>query len=441
MSFILNCLQFLQFKLYFQTNTMKKTLILISILVTISAYSQVGINTETPKATLDITGKPTNTSVVDGIIIPRISGDELTAKDAIYGAEQTGTMIYVTSPSSTPDVKTVEVTAEGFYYFDGSIWKTVRGGSDINLYNANGTLTGFRTVSMPSSSHLKFEAVENAGFEVSTGSGIISFTGREQGTRINLNTVQINSQINLGTEGRFSNIKLSTSGDAVSNVLLQPDVIHTNVGIGTYDPTAKLHTNGTVRHEGLTVKNDNTKFVTTDADGNIETRSSASFLPVILVGGDGENFTSSSSTISSVSGANTEQTLATKSFTIATKSSVTFTYSIAVSNILDSTGNIIGDAMERLIGAKLQWASPQPVSSPFSAGTAFSNSSIPFSTGGFSEYVNGSYYLNGSRTIVMEAGTYNVDVISFLKTHPNDSGGIRATFVGDQLDVVAMPLQ
>lgn len=419
---------------------MKKTLLFFTALISMSVYSQVGINTENPKATLDVAGFPANAAAVDGIIIPRISGDELTAKDNLYGADQTGTIIYATSAASTPDVKTAEVTTVGFYYFDGSIWKTVGGGSDINLYKDNGTLTGFRTVSMPSGTNLKFEAEENSGFEVSTGSGIISFTGREQGTRINLNTIQINSQINLGTEGRFSNIKLSTSGDAVSNVLLQPDVVHTNVGIGTFDPTAKLHTNGTLRHEGLTVKNDNTKFMTTDADGNVETRSSASFLPVILVGGDGLPFTASPATVSSFSN-DTDHNLGTYSFTIARRSAVTFTYSIAVSDIADETGNPIGDSTPRYIGARLQWASPQPSGSAFTAGNAFSHASMLFGTGGSSGYVNGIFYLNGSRTIAMEAGTYNVSVISTLKTEVSSGIGTSATFVGNQFDVVAVPLQ
>ena len=52
---------------------MKKCILGIAIAISYStAYAQVGINTENPKALLDI--QATNTSeIVDGILIPRVS--------------------------------------------------------------------------------------------------------------------------------------------------------------------------------------------------------------------------------------------------------------------------------------------------------------------------------------------------------------------------------
>jgi len=45
-----------------------------------------------------------------------------------------------------------------------------------------------------------------------------------------------------------------------------------NVGIGTASPTAKLHTNGDLRLEGLGTSSSNTKILTTDGSGNVTTR-------------------------------------------------------------------------------------------------------------------------------------------------------------------------
>ena len=49
---------------------MKKNIILLGALIISGvAYSQVGINTESPKATLHVLGSPTDTSKLDGISI------------------------------------------------------------------------------------------------------------------------------------------------------------------------------------------------------------------------------------------------------------------------------------------------------------------------------------------------------------------------------------
>ncbi|MCL1867823.1 MAG: hypothetical protein FWF72_02585, partial [Paludibacter sp.] len=116
---------------------MTKKVILMSIFaLTISSSAiinaQVGINTENPKATLDIVGKPSNPAIIDGIIAPRLTGKQLAAKDAIYGAEQTGTVVYALDASAaagTAGAKTTNVTAAGYYYFDGTVWRALQGTS------------------------------------------------------------------------------------------------------------------------------------------------------------------------------------------------------------------------------------------------------------------------------------------------------------------------
>ena len=95
--------------------------------------AQVSIGTlASPQATLEITGKANQADVPDGIIMPRLTGDELKAKDNAYGTAQTSAMVYVTAAVSSASVKTANVTTQGYYYFDGAIWQAVKDGNTPN---------------------------------------------------------------------------------------------------------------------------------------------------------------------------------------------------------------------------------------------------------------------------------------------------------------------
>lgn len=86
------------------------------------ANAQVGINTNQPAATLDVVGFPANITKADGMIAPRLTGDQLRAKSAVYTASQTGAMVYVTVADSAPAGQTINVTVPGYYYFNGTLW-------------------------------------------------------------------------------------------------------------------------------------------------------------------------------------------------------------------------------------------------------------------------------------------------------------------------------
>lgn len=92
-----------------------------SMALSFSLNAQVGINNPNPQASLDVIGKPTTTSSLDGIIPPRITGDQLRAKT--YTTAQTGAQVYVTAADSNPSGQTIGVKAPGNYYFDGTVWK------------------------------------------------------------------------------------------------------------------------------------------------------------------------------------------------------------------------------------------------------------------------------------------------------------------------------
>ncbi|AYN02255.1 hypothetical protein [Chryseobacterium sp. 3008163] len=124
---------------------MKKQFILLSSLITGFAFSQVGINTETPKATLDVMAAPSDITKIDGFIAPRLKGSELKAKDANYDTQQTGAIVYITEAllSSSTTTKTINVTTSGYFYFDGNIWQKMKGDSiaAANPWNLENTTT------------------------------------------------------------------------------------------------------------------------------------------------------------------------------------------------------------------------------------------------------------------------------------------------------------
>jgi hypothetical protein len=108
-------------------NIMNKSNLLVLLMLCISSlsFSQVGIDNDNPKATLDVTGKPATISAADGIIAPRLTGNELKAKDNAYSIQQQGAIAYITAAASPTTTKTANVTSAGYYYYDGSLWKAL----------------------------------------------------------------------------------------------------------------------------------------------------------------------------------------------------------------------------------------------------------------------------------------------------------------------------
>lgn len=105
---------------------MKNKLLTIALLsFSLTTFAQVGINTSQAQATLDVVGSPSNTSKLDGVIAPRLTGVQLKAKN--YTAAQTGAIVYVTAAETAPTGQTVDVISPGYYYFDGTKWGNLSG--------------------------------------------------------------------------------------------------------------------------------------------------------------------------------------------------------------------------------------------------------------------------------------------------------------------------
>ncbi|PTT74560.1 MULTISPECIES: hypothetical protein [unclassified Chryseobacterium] len=92
-------------------------------------YAQVGINTTDPKGTLDIVGVANSLTTIDGVIAPRLTRAQLTAKgNTLYGTNQTGAIVYISDISGGDTVsQRINITQVGYYYFDGSLWQFIQG--------------------------------------------------------------------------------------------------------------------------------------------------------------------------------------------------------------------------------------------------------------------------------------------------------------------------
>lgn len=117
---------------------MRTTLtVVIAIVLSNFAYSQVGINTAEPIASLDVTAKNRDGSTAEGIIPPRLTGEQLKAADTKYSALHAGTIVFVTAPVASITEKTRNINAEGLYYFDGTKWQKMMLGDERTLNSKN----------------------------------------------------------------------------------------------------------------------------------------------------------------------------------------------------------------------------------------------------------------------------------------------------------------
>ncbi|QSB29253.1 hypothetical protein [Flavobacterium sp. CLA17] len=117
---------------------MKSILSLCLIIISIHLQAQIGIHNTNPQATLDVTGQPTTSTIMDGIIPPRITGNQLQAKT--YTSAQNGAIVYVTQIASVPSGQVLNLTSEGLYVFNSTLnqWLAVAGNtnsSGVNVYS------------------------------------------------------------------------------------------------------------------------------------------------------------------------------------------------------------------------------------------------------------------------------------------------------------------
>ncbi|WP_346984736.1 fibrinogen-like YCDxxxxGGGW domain-containing protein [Chryseobacterium sp. POE27] len=121
---------------------MKHLITMAILLFSLALNAQVGINNTSPKATLDITAKTTGSTTAEGLIAPRLEGIDIKGKDGKYDIPQKGAIIYALSAVASPSTKTANITAEGYYYFDGSVWQKLSNSSVPAVVVTSSALNG-----------------------------------------------------------------------------------------------------------------------------------------------------------------------------------------------------------------------------------------------------------------------------------------------------------
>ncbi len=268
---------------------MKKNLLLTSFLTLISlvAKSQVGINTSAPAATFDVTAKnSTGTgSSVEGILVPRVDRQKAQSMTAV----PVSTLIYVNSiATGTAAGTAVNIDAVGYYYYDGTVWTKLN--NPVNIYNANGTLTGNRIVTQGANT-LAFTGTQTNAFSVDgstlsvdaannrLGIGTASPTNKlvvagtnaqpsALGTPNTNATLRVDGDSNHALDfGTYANTPfgsyISSQNKATATAL--PLVLNPaggNVGIGINSPSTKLDINGNLRIGSATGTNSNVSVST-----------------------------------------------------------------------------------------------------------------------------------------------------------------------------------
>ena len=114
---------------------MKKIFLVVGFAITIVVQGQVGIQTNQPKSTLDVSAKRDNNGIITdnsltyGFQVPRLTRAELTNLTTAYGVDQKSALIYVTdiTGGNINSPRTL-VDAIGFYYWDGSLWQKLTTG-------------------------------------------------------------------------------------------------------------------------------------------------------------------------------------------------------------------------------------------------------------------------------------------------------------------------
>lgn len=199
---------------------MKKIILPIVVLASTTVYSQVGINTADPKATMDINAKTNDGSKPEGLIAPRLTGDQIRSANAQYAAAQTGTIVYATSADSAPAGATANITTAGYYYFDGSVWQKVNTGTG----GSTGDTTNDAWINLPGNTRVELGTLSNGTTARPAGTEFVALDNGNVG----IGNTSPGVKLTVNAAGDMNGINLNNNTSAVGT--------RTRFGIGTGSP-------------------------------------------------------------------------------------------------------------------------------------------------------------------------------------------------------------
>ena len=158
----------------------KNHLLLSSLLISTSLFSQVGINTETPMTTLDVSTKKieNNLDITQnyGLQAPRLTKAELVSLSSVYNTDHKGALIYITDITGTDTTSSsaqrVNIKSVGYYYFDGAVWQKIQ---FQNIYTNDGAITDtFRNIRT-------YNSTSQQAAKVGFSGSLVNFTTTSKG--------------------------------------------------------------------------------------------------------------------------------------------------------------------------------------------------------------------------------------------------------------------
>lgn len=234
------------------------TTLIILVSLTVSAQVKIGDN----PTSIDANSLLELESTDKGLLIPRVA---LTATNNVapLAAHTAGMLVYNTATSGTAPNN----VTPGFYYNNGTAWNRIISGSagtSGNIYTADGTLSGNRTVTQGTNT-LAFTSTATNGFSVDGSTFSIDAVNNRVGMgttspqwplHIIGNTLwqapsfpTDSKNLLLMSNGLGSGVfKFSARNDdfTVKNDFLVMDLITGNMGVGISAPTARLEVSGTL---------------------------------------------------------------------------------------------------------------------------------------------------------------------------------------------------